>query len=91
MKIEKWLVVGCEHLRDGREEWFKLFDTQQQALECINKDRFAGDNHVYQLFKITEIEEVELRKEEIEEPQPPVIKKKWAAATSKKMKKGGKP
>lgn len=92
MKVKlnnEYMVIACEHLRDGREEYVKLFNTLELALAFVNQDRFAADNWTYELLKIRSVEKIELTKDEVTEPQPPVVKKKYAAAlTSTALKRG---
>ena len=63
-----YMVYACEHLRDALEEYAKCFRSMEAALEFINRDRFAQDNHTFRLFELGK--EIPLAQEEVEEPQP---------------------
>ena len=66
-----------------------LFDTQEAAMDHINKDRFAADNHTYELFKITEVEEIKLKKKATKVEQPPVVTEKYVVEDAgAKLKRG---
>lgn len=47
-----YVVYGCEHLRDGEEEFARIVSSIDEAMEIINKDRFARDNHTFKLFEL---------------------------------------
>jgi len=65
-----YVVCGCEHLRDGTEDFAKCFTTLTKALEYINKHRFARGNYEFHLFELGE--EIALTTVETEVPQPPI-------------------
>lgn len=68
----KYVVYGCEHLRDGQEEWAKVCDTIEDAMKIINKDRFAQSNHTFRLFELGA--EIPLKQEECKEKEVVIVK-----------------
>ena len=72
-----YVVYGCEHLRDGLEEWAKCFDTLETALAYVNEDFFANGRMTFRLFELGKEVKLEERVEEI--PQPPRMTKRLVA------------
>jgi hypothetical protein len=70
--VKGFIVYAVEHLRDGIEEWARLFDTKEAALAYINKvaTGFAGSNCTFRLFTIGT--EIPLKKSTVETPRDPI-------------------
>lgn len=73
-----YVVYFCERLRDGMEESAKCFDTLDQVLAFVNKDFFAKDNYEFCVFALGE--EVPLKKQRVEVPQPPKVTEHFVLA-----------
>lgn len=81
-----YVVCATEHLRDGREHWASVVGTEQEALALISKHAqgIQGTTMSFQLFRLGE--EIPIRRETVETPQPPVEQVRYVVA--KKSKRG---
>ena len=73
-----YVVYACEQLRDGFEEYAKVFNSKEGAVAWINKDRFAQDNPTFKLFELGQ--EIPITQEKTEIPQPSKVEKRYKLA-----------
>lgn len=73
-----YVAVAEEHLRDGMEQYAKIFFTIEEAIEWINKDRFAYANHTFALFELGK--RLPIIQEETEIPQPSKVESRYRLA-----------
>ena len=70
-----YVVHICERLRDGFEEFAKLFSSKESAIAWINKGRFAQDNHEFRLFELGK--EIPIEQEAVKIRQPIKVEKRY--------------
>ena len=75
MKPTGYVVYGVEHLRDGIEEWGRVFTKIEDALAYLNKDFFAKGNMTFRLFELGK--EVHITTEKTEVPQPSKVTERF--------------
>lgn len=77
----KYVIHGCERLRDGIEEWARVVSSLEEAEAYLDKrgNGFAACNMSFKVFELGK--EVGVAEETVEQPQP--------ARTSRKFKVGG--
>jgi hypothetical protein len=69
--MKHWVVYGCEHLRDGIEEWAKVVSSVEEALAYINSGRFQH-NYTFKIFELGK--EVPIKQRTVKEEQKVVVK-----------------
>jgi hypothetical protein len=79
-----YVVYWCEHLRDGIEEYARVWPSMEAALDCIARlaNGFAADNLEIRLFELGR--EIPLERKEEKEPQPDKVVRRYFVP-----KKGG--
>lgn len=75
--VSGYVVYFREHLRDGREEHAKAFDSLEKAIAFINEvaNGYGGATYSFRMFELGK--EVPIRSVNEETPQPPVIKTRY--------------
>jgi hypothetical protein len=79
-----YVVWVEEHLRDGREDWAKVYGTLDAALGYIAElaDSFFAPGFSYRLFHLGE--EIPLTQETVETPQPAKTQTRYVLAKTPK-------
>ena len=72
--VNGYVVWFCEHMRDGREDGAKCFQTFEGALKFINEDTqnwFARCNHTFQIFEMGK--EIKIKQKTIKERKKVIV------------------